>query len=252
MVSGYTLKWRHDLPNVIGTIRHIFQYPVKSMAGVCLDTASLGWHGLEGDRRFAFRRAADKSGFPWLTASRLPELLLYKPLRQAELESKHPTHVLTPGGRELELRSEELQAELAQKHGSAVELMQLNHGIFDEAPVSIISLETILEMGREAGRELDVRRFRPNIVVETNSFEPFAEDSWLGRSVCFGAEADSPAVSIAMRDERCVMINLDPETAEKDTSVTKAAVGLNGNHAGVYATVICVGELAVGQKVYLR
>ena len=157
MVSGYTLKWRHDLPNVIGTIRHIFQYPVKSMAGVCLDTASLGWHGLEGDRRFAFRRAADKSGFPWLTASRLPELLLYKPLRQAELESKHPTHVLTPGGRELEVRSEELQAELAQKHGSAVELMQLNHGIFDEAPVSIISLETILEMGREAGRELDVR-----------------------------------------------------------------------------------------------
>jgi len=157
MVSGYTLKWRHDLPNVIGTIRHIFQYPVKSMAGVCLDTASLGWHGLEGDRRFAFRRAADKSGFPWLTASRLPELLLYKPLRQAELESKYPTHVLTPSGRELELRSEELQAELAQKHGSAVELMQLNHGIFDEAPVSIISLETILEMGREAGRELDVR-----------------------------------------------------------------------------------------------
>src|SRR5437016_2975192 len=98
MVSGYTLKWRHDLPNEIGTIRHIFQYPVKSMAGVCLDTASLGWHGLEGDRRFAFRRAADKSGFPWLTASRLPELLLYKPLRQAELESKHPTHVLTPSG----------------------------------------------------------------------------------------------------------------------------------------------------------
>ena len=145
------------MPNVIGTIRHIFQYPVKSMAGVCLDTASLGWHGLEGDRRFAFRCAADKSGFPWLTASRLPELLLYKPLRQPELESKYPTHVLTPGGRELELRSEELQAELAQKHGSAVELMQLNHGIFDEAPVSIISLETILEMGREAGRELDVR-----------------------------------------------------------------------------------------------
>ena len=222
------------------------------MAGVSLDTASLGWHGLEGDRRFAFRRAADKSGFPWLTASRLPELLLYKPFGQAEHELKRPTHVLTPDGRELELGGEELQTELAQKHGSAVELMQFNDGIFDEAPVSIISLETILEMGREAGRDLDVRRFRPNIVVETNSLEPFAEDSWVGKSVCFGAEADGPAVSIAMRDERCVMINLDPETAEKDTSMTKAAVALNGNHAGVYAMVVCPGELAVDQKVYLR
>jgi uncharacterized protein YcbX len=222
------------------------------MAGVSLDTASLGWHGLEGDRRFAFRRAADKSGFPWLTASRLPELLLYKPLGQAEHEPKRPTHVLTPGGRELELGGEELQAELAQKLGSAVELMQFKHGIFDEAPVSIINLVTILEIEREAGQELDVRRFRPNIVLETNSFEAFAEDSWLGRSLCFGAEADGPAVSIAMRDKRCVMINLDPETAEADINVTKAAVELNGNHAGVYATVVCAGELAVGQKVYLR
>ena len=97
-----------------------------------------------------------------------------------------------------------------------------------------------------------MRRFRPNIVLETNSFEAFAEDSWLGRSLCFGAEADGPAVSIAMRDKRCVMINLDPETAEADINVTKAAVELNGNHAGVYATVVCAGELAVGQKVYLR
>lgn len=221
------------------------------MGGVPLDIATLGWHGLEGDRRFAFRRAADKSGFPWLTASRLPELLLYKPLGQAEHEAKRPTYVLTPGGRELELDGEELQAELAQKHGSAVELMQFNHGIFDEAPVSVINLVTILEIEREAGQDLDVRRFRPNIVVETNSVEPFAEDSWLGRSLCFGAP-DGPAVSIAMRDKRCVMINLDPETAEADINMTKAAVGLNGNHAGVYATVICAGELAVGQKVYLR
>jgi uncharacterized protein YcbX len=222
------------------------------MAGVSLDTATLGWHGLEGDRRFAFRSAADKSGFPWVTASRLPELLLYKPLGQAEHEPKRPTHVLTPGGRELELGGEELQVELGQKLGSAVELMQFNHGIFDEAPVSIINLVTIVEIEREAGQELDVRRFRPNIVVETSSSKPFAEDSWLGRSLCFGAEADGPAVSIAMRDKRCVMINLDPETAEADINVTKAAVELNGNHAGVYATVLRAGELAVGQKVYVR
>lgn len=52
----------------IGQIKAIFRYPVKSMAGEQLDSANLGWHGLDGDRRFAFRRIADKGGFPWLTA----------------------------------------------------------------------------------------------------------------------------------------------------------------------------------------
>ena len=57
----------------IGRVRSLFRYPVKSMAGVSLEHASLGWHGIEGDRRFAFRRVTEKGGMPWLTASRLPE-----------------------------------------------------------------------------------------------------------------------------------------------------------------------------------
>src|SRR5258705_13576210 len=63
----------------LGRISAIFRYPVKSMSGELLDVARLSWHGIEGDRRLAFRRLTDKSGFPWLTASKLPQLLLYKP-----------------------------------------------------------------------------------------------------------------------------------------------------------------------------
>jgi uncharacterized protein len=62
----------------LGRISAIFRYPVKSMAGELLEVARLSC-GIEGDRRLAFRRLTDKSGFPWLTASKLPELLLYKP-----------------------------------------------------------------------------------------------------------------------------------------------------------------------------
>ncbi len=94
----------------------------------------LGWHGIEGDRRLAFRRLADKSAFPWLTASKLPQLLLYKPFgldsNTAELL---PTHVRTPDGKEYELRSDELREEISSRYGSDVELMNLKHGIFDEA-----------------------------------------------------------------------------------------------------------------------
>jgi len=244
------------LSKAIGRIKAIFRYPVKSMAGVHLDRVGLGWHGLNGDRRFAFRRfafrrLADQSGFPWLTASRLPQLLLYKPLGEAEVDKNLPTHVRTPDGAELELHSEDLQNEVSRRHGSPVQLMQLKHGIFDEGAVSLINTVTIREVEREANRGLDVLRFRPNVLIESNGDEPFAEDEWVGKTLRFGTDENSPAVSITMRDLRCVMINLDPETAEADSSVMKAALRLNANYAGVYATVICSGELRIDQKIYL-
>jgi uncharacterized protein YcbX len=64
----------------LGHVSEIVRYPVKSMAGTAIESAVLGWHGLEGDRRFALRRVADDSGFPWLSASHLPELLLFHPV----------------------------------------------------------------------------------------------------------------------------------------------------------------------------
>ena len=235
----------------IGHIKALFRYPVKSMAGVRLDSASLGWHGLNGDRRFAFRRLVDQSGFPWLTASRLPELLLYKPVGEAEVDKNLPTHIRTPEGAELELQSDDLRNEITRRHGSPVQLMQLKQGIFDEAAVSLINVTTIREVERAADRRLDVLRFRPNILIESNGVEPFAEDQWVGKTLRFGTDDDGPAVSVTMRDLRCVMINLDPETAEADSSVMKAALRLNANQAGVYATVIRSGELRINQKIYL-
>ncbi|HEV8486963.1 MAG TPA: MOSC domain-containing protein [Blastocatellia bacterium] len=236
----------------VGRITGVFRYPVKSMAGLALNTANLGWHGVDGDRRFAFRRTADRSGFPFLTASRLPELILYEPFGHAEADELIPTHIRTPDGRVLDLNGEELQEELSQRHGSGVQLMHLKAGIFDEASVSVISLATIRQVESESGRPLDIRRFRPNIIVETFSNAPFGEDSWIGSSLAFGTEFEGPAVSVTIRDKRCVMINLDPETAEADARVMKAAVRLNGNNAGVYGTVIRTGEVSIGQSVFLR
>jgi uncharacterized protein YcbX len=237
----------------IGRISQLFRYPVKSMAAVRVEKAMLGWHGLEGDRRFAFRRTQDKSRMPWLTASRLPELLLYQPSDPAASTAGNGNaiHIHTPSGRNLSLHSQELCDELANKLGSPLELTQLDQGIFDEAPVSIINLATIAQIEREVGRSMEVLRFRPNILLESLSSEPFAEDAWVGKSLTFGAEANCPTVSVTMRDLRCVMINLDPNTAAADAQVMKTAVRLNDNNAGVYGTVTATGELEVGQKVFL-
>ncbi len=242
-----------------GRISAIFRYPVKSMAGELLDVARLSWHGIEGDRRLAFRRLNDKRGFPWLTASKLPQLLLYKPFRlDSSTAELLPTHVRTPDGKEYELRSDELREEVSSRHGSDVELMNLKHGIFDESPISVISLGTVHSVARESGRGVDLcdlRRFRPNVVIETDRAEPFEENRWVGRTLMFGdgnsGATPMAAIGVTMRDERCVMVNFDPDTAERDSEVMKTVVRLNENYAGVYGTVVRAGELRVGQVVTL-
>src|SRR5437773_3640396 len=120
----------------LGHISALFRYPIKSMAGTRLESAQIGWHGLEGDRRLAFRRLADRGAFPWLIASRLPELLLYQPIgRQDTTGEPLPTHVRTPDGMAYGLTDEALLKEIATRLGAGVELMQLRHGMFDEAAV---------------------------------------------------------------------------------------------------------------------
>jgi uncharacterized protein YcbX len=237
----------------IGHVEAIFRYPVKSMAGEGLEVASLGWHGLDGDRRLALRRLDDRSGFPWLTASKLPELLLFAPQRHGNgAPGDLPTHVRTPDGEEMPVFGENLATEVGRRHGAPVQMMQLNQGIFDEASISVIAFDTVREIGRCAGRSLDVRRFRPNVVVRLRRSAPFQEDEWLNGVLSFGEGDDAPAVAVTMRDARCSMVNLDPDSACPAPEVLKAVVRANQNHAGIYGAVTRTGRLAVGQTVLLH
>jgi MOSC domain-containing protein len=257
----------------IGHVEALFRYPVKSMSGERLEVANLGWHGLEGDRRLAFRRMNDRSGFPWLTASKLPDLLLFAPqrredgalpphallpqtlLHQTLLTQNHedlPTHIRTPGGEVMPVFGEELAAEVGRRYGGPVQMMQLRHGIFDDASISVIASDTVREIGRLAGQSPDVRRFRPNVVVRLLRPAPFQEDEWLGGVLSFGEGDDAPAITVTMHDVRCSMVNLDPDSASPAPEVLKAVFRANQNNAGIYGAVTRIGRLAVGQSVRLR
>jgi uncharacterized protein YcbX len=244
----------------IGQVEAIFRYPVKSMRGEALEAANLGWHGLEGDRRLAFRRMADRSGMPWLTASKLPDLVLFAPQRREGdacedgAQGDLPTHVCTPDGQEMPVFAEELAAEVGRRYGAPVQMMQLRHGIFDEASISVIASDTVREIGRLAGQSLDIRRFRPNVVVRLLRSVPFQEDEWLGGVLSFGKkdDDDAPAVTVTTRDIRCSMVNLDPDTATPAPEVLKAVVRVHQNTAGIYGAVTRIGRLAVGQTIFLR
>ena len=234
----------------IGHVEAIFRYPVKSMGGERLEAAKLGWHGIDGDRRFAFRRVDNRSGMPWLTASKLPELLLFAPQRrEGGAQEDLPTHIRTPDGEEMPVFGEDLASEVGRRYGSPVQMMQLNHGIFDEATISVIATDTIREIERLAGRSLDVRRFRPNVVVRLLRSGPFQEDEWLGGVLSFGDGDDAPAIAVTMRDVRCSMVNLDPDSANSAPEVMKAIVRAHQNTAGIYGAVTRTGQLAVGKTV---
>jgi hypothetical protein len=116
----------------------------------------------------------------------------------------------------------------------------------------VIAFDTVREIGRLAGRNLDVRRFRPNVVVRLLRSAPFQEDEWLGGVLSFGEGDDAPAITVTMRDVRCSMVNFDPDSASPAPEVLKAVVGANQNNAGIYGAVTRIGRLAVGQTILLR
>jgi hypothetical protein len=236
----------------IGEVEAIFRYPVKSMRGEPLEVADLGWHGLDGDRRLAFRRVGERGGFPWLTASKLPELILFAPQRRgAGVAGILPTHVRTPEGEELAVFGPELAADVGRRYGSPVEMEHLDRGIFDEANLSVITSTTVGEAGQLAALRPDVRRFRPNILIASARAVPFEEDEWVGGLLSFG-EAAEAALFVTNRDERCSMVNFDPDSARPAPELLKALVQVRDNKAGVYGTVTRRGRLALGQPVFFE
>jgi uncharacterized protein YcbX len=237
----------------IGQVEALFRYPVKSMRGERLESATLGWHGLDGDRRLALRRLEERGGFPWLTASKLPELVLFTPQREnGAKDGALPTHVMTPEREAMPILGEALTTEIGRRHGAPVQMMHLKQGIFDDASLSVITMDTVREVCGLAGVAADVRRFRPNVVVRAARGIPFEEGEWLGGMLAFGEAEDAPAVAVTMHDLRCVMINIDPDHGSLDHELLKAVARANHANAGVYTTVTRAGRLTVGQRVFLH
>ena len=131
-------------------------------------------------------------------------------------------------------------------------MIHLNRGIFDEASISVITSATVGEIGRLAAQRPDVRRFRPNILVTSLRSVAFEEDEWVGGVLSFGENNEAAAVAITNRDERCSVVNFDPDWARPAPDMLKVIVRVRDNKAGVYGTVTRRGPLAVGQPVFFE
>ena len=229
----------------VGRVVGLYRFPVKSMGAEALREASVSWHGLAGDRRWAFIRDGQvRSGTPWLTISRRPDMVGYRPwFVDPDRPDASRTMVRSPSGAEFDVVDPALAAEL----GDGVRVIKQDRGIFDALPLSVITTQSVASVGALLGTELDVLRFRPNLVVEAADRTAFPEDAWVGRVLRIGGLR----MRVDARDQRCAVVNVDPATAARDPEVLRAIARHRGLALGVYGTTVEPGLVATGDPVFI-
>ena len=229
-----------------GRVVALWRYPVKSMLGEPLQAVDVSWNGLAGDRRWAFVQN-DKvlSGFPWLTIRERPDMWRFRPwFSDPDRPDTSPTMVRTPHGRDLETVDPELAAAL----GGGVRAIKHDLGVFDTMPLALMTVQTVAALGYLVGRELDIQRFRPNLIIDASGGAPYSEDSWVGRVLHVGGMT----MRVDKRDKRCVMVNVDPLTIERDPAILRTIAQEREACLGVYGSTVQPGRVALGDPVIVK
>jgi len=257
---------------VVGKVESVWRYPVKSMRGEEMDEIFAGYAGVYGDRLFAFESSASHKGFPFFTGRDKRQMIRYRarfrhpekavrPANWSEAQKLSPTltpisastddlmiDVETPEGKTFAIDDaaliEHLRANVDGKH--ELTLLRSDKAINDCCPLSIFAVQSARKLGDETGVDVDKRRFRANVYLDLNSGDGFEEDGLVGKSLRFGSKV---VIQVLQRDARCMMITLDPDTAEKSPAILKAVAQAHEGMAGVYAAVLTEGMIRRGDTV---
>lgn len=239
-----------------GTLTHLRRYPVKGMSGEDLDEAFVTFAGLLGDRVYAFLDPQGNAEFPWMTARVWAEMILLKPRFISAPTAQHRCpgdadyriEVTTPAGEKFDIAAPELRAHLENKFGRPIALRFSERTMMDARPVSLLSRQSIDALSKEVGIPVDLRRFRPNFIVDWASAGARHEDSLIGRTIRVGQEA---AFVVAKKDGRCKVITLDPDTAQAAPEVLEVVARNHAGCVGVYAVVLREGIVRRGDPVFV-
>lgn len=231
----------------VGRVVGLWRYPVKSMGGEALTEVDVSWHGLVGDRRWAFiRNGVAQSGFPWLTLRERGDMSHYHPsFVEPARPDKSPTVVRTPAGVVFDVEDSALAAELDP---SGVRPIKQDRGVFDTFPLSLITTQTIARLADNVGTQLEVQRFRPNILVDATDEAAFPEDGWVGCVLRIGALR----MRVDKRDGRCVVITIDPVTTERNPVILRMVARGRQGCLGVYGSTVEPGCVALNDPVLIE
>jgi uncharacterized protein YcbX len=273
----------------VGVVADVFRYPVKSMLGERLDETAVGEKGVVGDRAWALREANGRivSAKRWSTMFEF-RAAYDSPPKPGELapvtieladgcaihaEDAGASDVLSAAlGRKVTLDrvrdDEHSRAEIdpgtvfgdlsvekilpAFTAATLPDSFGLTRGtFFDSATIHVIASGSLAHMRSLIGgdAQLDPRRFRPNIVIETDPrLTGFVEDGWLGGTLEVGAQVKIIALQSALR---CVMTTHRQTDLARDMRILRTAAQHHQAKLGLFASIGAPGTVRVGDPVWL-
>lgn len=272
-----------DLPAV--TVAALWRYPVKSMQGRAVPTAEVTPDGLAGDREWGVVDLTTGLTGSAKHPARFGPLLACG----AVLDGlDRPPVVVLPDGRELRAGEAATDAALSAHLDRPVELRRAGRApdrisrtdpvdlavdgplelgpattgtlgaatpgtarLVDHAPLHLVSSASLARLADAvAAGGADVRRFRPNIVLDVDG-PAFTEDTWVGRRLRLG----SALLEVVIPTPRCVVPTLPQPGLERSPATLRAVAAANRPRigdlgrrpgVGVYATVVEPGRITVG------
>ncbi len=242
----------------------IWRYPVKSLQGEQLATATIEADGLTGDRRWGIR---DEATGRILTGRREPQLLL----AAAMLSDDQPVITLPDGqscvgtgsdtdgalsdwlGKRVTLvsaagrpgGSAEFFADATDDTSRAIEWTMPAGRFVDAMPLLVLTTASLRAAAAAyPDGDWEVRRFRPNLLVDTDA-DGWVEDSWFGRVLRIGD------VEIAPREPcvRCTMVTRPQPGLERDLDIYKTLSRHHGGTFGMWSEVVAPGPVSVDDVV---
>ena len=283
----------------VGTIKEIWRYPVKGMAGEQVDRCGLGKKGLTGDRIWALRDSVRQE---IQSCKFRPELLLCSARCRGgdTAGADNQVGVLFPDGEVLgsdnaaihaklsaltghastlePLRPasdldfyrrhkrddhtwlEELKATFDREAGeplpdldnlpqSAVDFVSLLGTFFLVTPFHIVTTATLAHLqGLHPQSDWDTRRFRPNLVIETEpGAEGLVEQAWIGKQLVLG----DALVECTEAAPRCGAVTRAQRDFGFDKTILRTIVRDADQNVGIYGEISDDGSLSVGDAIYI-
>lgn len=241
----------------MGHISELWRYPVKSLGGEQLDELVLDSRGVVGDRWWAVRNADGKvaSGKTTSRFARVPHLLTMSSF----IDDAGVVWARSADGRSERAGDPAAASLVSEVAGEPVTLAQesdVSH--FDDMPVHLVTDASLRWLGAQHPEaEISVRRARPNLLVNLAADVPagrgedsrgevsLPEEKWCGAELSVGSvrlRVDRPTL-------RCVMTTMAQPGLAFVPGILKTLEQLNGSRFGVYAEILEVGTVRVGDEV---
>ncbi|HKV54286.1 MAG TPA: MOSC N-terminal beta barrel domain-containing protein [Candidatus Binataceae bacterium] len=273
----------------VGVVKEVYRYPVKSMLGEQLGSIEVGPRGVIGDRAYALRQSNGRivSAKKWANMFEFQACYEAEPAadrpapiritlpggRTIHAEDANASEVISDVlGRPVKLdrptSDEHSRAEIdpatvfgdvgvanvvpAFTEATLPDTFALPRGsFFDSATMHVLATGTLQHMRSLIGDDarLEARRFRPNIVVETDPrVDGFVEDEWVGWTLEVGADVKIIKMEQALR---CVMTTHQQSDLPRDLRVLRTAAKHHAAKLGVFAWVGAPGRVKVGDEVWI-